>query len=76
MLVGGRGSLALDFVQLELALLAVALMLIGNQIMRERTLPAAAARLPWWVNSFVLAAMMVLVVLGSGENRVFLYFQF
>ena len=76
MWTGGAGELALDRVQLELGLAATALMLIGNQLMRERTFAGTAGLLPWWGRSVVLAAMLVAIALSPGNDRAFLYFQF
>ncbi len=57
-------------------LLVVGLLLTVHWWMRDRTLTEVAGRLPWWVKSCVLAAMGVGIVLLSGEDHAFIYFQF
>lgn len=76
MWTGAPGALVLNPAQLELALAATALMLLGNMLMRERTFVGAARLLPWWGRSFVLAALLVAIALSPGNDRAFLYFQF
>lgn len=76
MWTGATGELVLNPAQLELALAAAALMLVGNMLMRERTFVGAARLLPWWGRSVVLAALMVAIALSPGNDRAFLYFQF
>jgi alginate O-acetyltransferase complex protein AlgI len=44
--------------------------------LRNTTLEAVTARVPWVVRSLVLAAMLVLIVVTPGEDRAFIYFQF
>ena len=50
--------------------------LLVHALLRNTTLEAAAARLPWWALSAALAAMAVLTVLTPGEDTAFIYFQF
>jgi len=45
-------------------------------LMRDTTITAVAARIPWWARSLVLAAMLVGIVGFAGEDRAFIYFQF
>ncbi len=76
MWTGAAGELAVDRAQLELALAATFLMLVGNHFMRERTFVGTAHLLPWWGRSVVLAALMIAIALTPGNDRAFLYFQF
>ena len=44
--------------------------------MRQSSLPSIVNRLPWWIRSLALAAMVIGIVELSGEDRAFIYFQF
>jgi D-alanyl-lipoteichoic acid acyltransferase DltB (MBOAT superfamily) len=44
--------------------------------MRDKTLSEVADRLPWWARSIALAVMGVGIMLLSGEDHAFIYFQF
>jgi hypothetical protein len=44
--------------------------------MRSRSLEEIAGRMPWWLKSVVLAGMLTAIVILSGEDRAFIYFQF
>jgi hypothetical protein len=56
--------------------IAVGLLLMFQWILRNTTLEHAAAAIPWWVRSGVLALLIVSLVLMPGEERAFIYFQF
>jgi alginate O-acetyltransferase complex protein AlgI len=45
-------------------------------MLRNTTLEAAAARLPWWVVSFLFAAMGFAILTMTGDDHAFIYFQF
>jgi alginate O-acetyltransferase complex protein AlgI len=45
-------------------------------LMREATITQLAKRVPWWVRSLALAAMLIGIAGLSGEDRAFIYFQF
>ncbi len=65
----GRGSAALAL-GVTISLLSI------HWLMRDTTLPAVVARVPWWARSLVLAAMLFGIVGLAGEDRAFIYFQF
>lgn len=51
--------------------------LIGGQwLAREGTLEEIAVRVPWFVRSAVLAGVFLVLILTSGDQRAFVYFQF
>lgn len=55
--------------------LTVAL-LVGHHVMRTKGFEWVVGKLPWWGRSILLAAVLVLTVVLSGEDRAFIYFQF
>lgn len=57
-------------------LLIISLLVSAHIFLRQRTLEFVYERLPWWVVSFVLSFMLVVVVTHGGENNAFIYFQF
>ena len=54
----------------------VGLTFIYHGLMRHHNLESVANRLPWWVRSIAVAAMLVAIVTMPGEDRAFIYFQF
>jgi D-alanyl-lipoteichoic acid acyltransferase DltB (MBOAT superfamily) len=52
------------------------LLLIFHWVFRERSLPAIAAKTAWWIRGLVVAILLLSIVLISGEDRAFIYFQF
>lgn len=60
-----------------LATLAVTVgLVLGHWVLRDTSLEDAAARVPWWVRSVVIAGMIVAIFMSPGEDRAFIYFQF
>ncbi len=53
-----------------------AVTLLTHWIMRNSSLEAAVARLPWWARGVLLAALVVALALSPGDERAFIYFQF
>lgn len=51
-------------------------MLTTHWFMRGQTLEEAAGKHPYWVRIVLMAAMALAIVLLSGEDRAFIYFQF
>jgi alginate O-acetyltransferase complex protein AlgI len=45
-------------------------------LMRNRSLEWLATCSAWWARSLALAGILILIVLGAGEDRAFIYFQF
>ena len=44
--------------------------------MRDSSFEELADRVPWWLWSLALAAMILTLALQTGDNRAFIYFQF
>lgn len=61
---------------IALVLGVTAVMLAVHWVLRETTVEAAAARLPWWLRGAALAAMLTAVFTMAGDDRAFIYFQF
>ena len=51
-------------------------LLLTHWLLRDTTLEAVAARLPWFVLALIGAAMMLMLILIPGDDRGFIYFQF
>jgi len=45
-------------------------------IMREYSIEAAAEKIPWWMHSLLISAMLFAIVTLSGDISAFIYFQF
>jgi alginate O-acetyltransferase complex protein AlgI len=45
-------------------------------LMRNRSLEAVVARMPWWVTGLVTATMLFAVTITQGSGQAFIYFQF
>ncbi len=56
--------------------LVMGAMLIVHWVMRHRRIEEVAEAWPWWIRSVVLAGLLVGIVVLSGEDRAFIYFQF
>lgn len=61
---------------IALALGITAILFSIHWLTRNRSITEAATRMPWWVRSFVLAAMIIGILGLSGEDHAFIYFQF
>lgn len=75
----GMGTTALpgfDRTEGLTALAAMAFVLAGHWILRERTLESAADRMPWCLRGLILGIALVLIVTMGGADRAFIYFQF
>lgn len=60
-----------------LLVLTVTASVIGLQwALRNHTIEYAARLLPWWGRSFVLAILSIAIMLTTGDDRAFIYFQF
>ncbi|MBN1763647.1 MAG: hypothetical protein JW860_00160, partial [Sedimentisphaerales bacterium] len=54
----------------------ISIIILVHWMMRQTTLESLAARSPWWIRSLTLAAMLIGIVVLSGDERAFVYFQF
>jgi len=63
----------------ESIVLSVAVTLILLSVhwsMREASIASIVTRVPWWIRSLALAALVLGIIGLSGEDRAFIYFQF
>jgi len=75
-IANGPSAVSLGSTDLIIAVLVCWAILMVHWLMRERTLEWLMSRSPWWVTSLVIAGVLISIVLGSGEDRAFIYFQF
>ncbi|MBW2082872.1 MAG: MBOAT family protein [Deltaproteobacteria bacterium] len=75
-IANGPLAVSLGSTDLIIAVLVCWAILMVHWLMRERTLEWLMSRSPWWVTSLVIAGVLISIVLGSGEDRAFIYFQF
>jgi hypothetical protein len=54
----------------------IASVLLLQWLMRNSSLEAATARVPWWGRAVLMAAVMAAIVMSPGEDRAFIYFAF
>jgi len=61
---------------LVLSVAVTLVLLFVHWSMRETSIASIIARVPWWVRSLALAALVLGIIGLSGEDRAFIYFQF
>ncbi|MFC1765856.1 MBOAT family O-acyltransferase [Planctomycetota bacterium] len=66
----------LTVVQISKAAGIVGSLFLIHWFLRDRSLEQIAHLIPWWLRSMILSAMILSIVLLSGEDRAFIYFQF
>ncbi len=76
MFSGGIGTLVFGRVKTTVVLAVTVGLLCGSWVLRESSLENAVERVPWWLRSMALAAMLVSLALAPGDDRAFIYFQF
>jgi alginate O-acetyltransferase complex protein AlgI len=59
-----------------LSVTVTVILLLVHWSMRRTSIASIVARVPWWVRSLALAALVLGIVGLSGEDRAFIYFQF
>jgi D-alanyl-lipoteichoic acid acyltransferase DltB (MBOAT superfamily) len=57
-------------------LLVIGLLLIAQNLWRDRSWEDMFCWLPWWGRSFVLTTLMLCIWFAPGDERTFIYFQF
>lgn len=80
-MLGLRGAEAPHVPLLQTADMAMVLAVTGSiltfhWLLRNHTTEYAAGLLPWWARSLVLAALGIMIMITSGDDRAFIYFQF
>ncbi len=59
-----------------LSLAVTLILLCVHWFMRDASIASIVSRVPWWVRSLALAALVLAIIGLSGEDRAFIYFQF
>ena len=72
----GTTGRTMSFVDYELVLPVLAIILGVHWAMRARGIEDLAVKTPWLVRSAALAVMIAAIVLAQGKDRAFIYFQF
>jgi alginate O-acetyltransferase complex protein AlgI len=72
----GNPTIRFEFFYILLAFGITIIILSSHWIMRERSLEDLIDKMPWWLRSVVIAAMVISLITCSGEDRAFIYFQF
>lgn len=57
-------------------ILVIVWLLVMHWFLKDSSLEEAVAKVPWWVVSFILGLMLLLIILIPGENQSYVYFQF
>ena len=74
--LGAPGEFEMDATDKYGAFVLMGLVLIAQWRYRDSSYEELAGRLPAWLISCVLAALLMALVLTKGEDRAFIYFQF
>jgi D-alanyl-lipoteichoic acid acyltransferase DltB (MBOAT superfamily) len=69
-------SLSLSQDAVVKVILVMGILLAVQWLMRSRQLEEVVEQWSWWVRSLVLTGLLVGIVVLSGEDRAFIYFQF
>jgi D-alanyl-lipoteichoic acid acyltransferase DltB (MBOAT superfamily) len=72
----GIPAISIEYFYILLTFGITLIILVSHWIMRERSLQDIVEKIPWWLRSVVFAAMMIIIVTCSGDDRAFIYFQF
>ena len=74
--LGTAGEFEMDAIDKYGAFVFMGLVLVVQWRYRDSSYEELAARVPAWLLSCVLAALLLALVLTKGEDRAFIYFQF
>jgi D-alanyl-lipoteichoic acid acyltransferase DltB (MBOAT superfamily) len=78
--IGGEGGHRMlageSMIKAQAAMIAVGLLFLIHWSLRNYSLEAVVQKLPWPLRSLLLALMLLAIMLLSGEDRAFIYFQF
>lgn len=72
----GAPTISIQYFYILLTFGITMIILASHWVMRERSLEHIVNKMPWWLRSIVFAAMIIILVTCSGEDRAFIYFQF
>lgn len=76
MTTGRTAPIATATARLLLVLAVTLWILASHRYMRRRTLEETWGKLPAWVQSSLLATLLLALIFAPGEERAFIYFQF
>jgi alginate O-acetyltransferase complex protein AlgI len=76
LLNGSAQTMIFDNSKVAMISILTLFMLIVHWFMRNRTIEQVYEYLPWWGRSVAIATMLILIVILSGDDRAFIYFQF
>lgn len=69
-------TISIEYFYVMLTFGITLIILISHWVMRERSLENILEKIPWWHRAVILAAMMIIIITCSGDDRAFIYFQF
>jgi len=75
-LTSGPATISIEKFYVILTCGITLIILVSHWIMRERSLERIINETPWWLRSFIMAAMIIILITCSGDDRAFIYFQF
>ncbi len=76
MLIGGEGTLILGMVRVLTVTVLTSALLTSHWLLRDTTIEDVARRVPWWLRTTLVAAVLVALIITPGSERAFIYFQF
>ena len=72
----GQSNGLLSTQQIAIPVLISGLLLLKHWKLRESSLEGLFQSIPWWLRGTLLGGMLFTIILFSGDNRAFIYFQF
>jgi D-alanyl-lipoteichoic acid acyltransferase DltB (MBOAT superfamily) len=76
MLVPSAQALTLSHLEATSILVVVGMLVAVHWLMRDTTLEHVVERMPWWARAAGLTACLIGLMMTSGDDRAFIYFQF
>ncbi len=76
LLLNADGAAVLPQIYLLQAGIGIALLLVTQFLMRDRTLEGVAAKTPGWLFSLTWAVLLFTLIITQGGGSSFIYFQF
>jgi len=73
---GAPSGVCLTFLDMWITMGVLSIMLGLHWCIRSCSLARIVDRSPWWLTSMAMTFMMAAIILVSGEDRAFIYFQF
>jgi D-alanyl-lipoteichoic acid acyltransferase DltB (MBOAT superfamily) len=70
------GQFSIESIYVSMTLLILVATFVVHWFMRDQSLKDVIDNLPWWTRSLLIASMIIAIVVCSGDDRSFIYFQF